>query len=280
MKRYNISTMSENEVQAAINLAEKEGWEPGLNDAQLFYQADSHGFFKGEVDNHIVATGSAVIYDDDFAFFGLYIVDEAYRGQGLGLELSKHAHDYCGNRNIGLDGVLEQVEIYERIGYKPFHMNARYLLNQDIKAEHSHHLVSLDEISFDALSDFDRQHFPANRERFLRAWCEQPKALALGYVEDGHLRGYGVIRPCQKSFKIGPLFAENIDIARTLFLNLAHFAEGKPVYLDIPESNELAFELIDEFNMDKVFATQRMYTKKCPEIKVEQIFGITSFELG
>ena len=50
----------------------------------LFYQADPNGFLVGMLDDEPIATGSAVIYDKQFAFCGLYIVKPAYRRQGLG----------------------------------------------------------------------------------------------------------------------------------------------------------------------------------------------------
>jgi hypothetical protein len=48
----------------------------------------------------------------------------------------------------------------------------------------------------------------------------------------------------------------------------------------IPDINKEAVALTQEFNMDKVFETARMYSKSFPEIELGKIFGITSFELG
>ena len=110
-----ISNMTLKDLQQVVAWARKEGWNPGLQDAECFYQADTNGFFKGEVNGELVAAGSAVIYDEDFAFCGLYIVAPEHRGRGYGLALTQARLAYCGDRNVGIDGVLDNVGIYQNI---------------------------------------------------------------------------------------------------------------------------------------------------------------------
>ncbi len=64
--KLNIRTMCQSEVAIAVDWAKQEGWNPGINDAELFYQADPNGFFAGEIDGELVAVGSAVVYDNNF----------------------------------------------------------------------------------------------------------------------------------------------------------------------------------------------------------------------
>jgi len=60
-----------------------------LNDASCFYQADPLGFFMGLLNCEPIAVGSATIYDDKFAFCGLYIVKHEFPKQGYGLKLTE-----------------------------------------------------------------------------------------------------------------------------------------------------------------------------------------------
>lgn len=84
-----ISNMTLKDLEQVVTWAMQEGWNPGVQDAECFYQADATGFFKGEVNGELVAAGSAVIYDEDFAFCGLYIVAPEHRGRGYGLALTQ-----------------------------------------------------------------------------------------------------------------------------------------------------------------------------------------------
>lgn len=278
MADYQIEKMSLVNLKTALSWAEREGWEPGLKDAELFYQADPNGFLKGVIDGEMVASGAAVIYDDHYGFFGLYIVKPHHRGKGLGLALTKARHAYCGNRNVGLDGVLENVEIYRRLGFEPYHENGRYVFENRLPFKKNDSIMPLNAIPFDKVSYYDRLHFPSPRDAFLKAWIREGHSL--GFVTDGVLKGYGVIRACQKAYKIGPLFADNVSVAEALFLALTSHAKGKRVYLDMPENNLDASQLVNQYQMQKVFGTMRMYKKGKPDIKDNQVFGITSFELG
>ena len=264
----------------AIAWAAKEGWNPGRHDGPCFYQADPHGFFVGKLAGKLIAIGSAVIYDQQFAFCGFYIVDKAYRGQGFGLELTRHRLAYIGERNAGIDGVTNMLDKYARLGYKLAHNNARYRGMPYPTPAFNENIVPIAQVNNDDLARYDRRHFPAPRADFLACWLTQAGGLSLAYIQQGTLCGYGVIRPCQQGFKIGPLFADSPDIANELFLHLTHHTQGTLVYIDIPENNAQAKSLVNRYQLQKVFETARMYLKGEPDIELEHIYGITSFELG
>jgi len=278
---YSVVRMSQSEIPVAIAWAKQEGWNPGLHDAQCFYNADPHGFFAGKLDGKIIAVGANVIYDNHFAFYGLYIVDPAYRGQGFGFALTRALHDYAGTRNVGLDGVVAMQKKYERLGYKFAYNNARYCGTCQFPVPtKTQAIIPLSHVNFMQLTAYDRRHFPAPRDKFLRCWIHQKGSRSLAYCQNDTLLGYGVIRPCCLGFKIGPLFADTPSIANELFLHLAHHANGQPFYLDIPECNPHAIDLVKRYTLEKVFETARMYLQSPPVIAVQQIYGITSFELG
>ena len=102
----------------------------------------------------------------------------------------------------------------------------------------------------------------------------------MAVVKDDGPAGYGVIRKCRSGYKIGPLFADNTQIAETLFTALTSNVPGEPVFLDTPEVNPAAVELAERHHMSVVFETARMYSKGEPALPMNCIFGVTSFELG
>lgn len=279
-----IRNMSAYELVNAVKWAQIEGWNPGLNDAELFYQADPAGFFVGEVAGEIVAVGSAVRYSKDFAFCGLYIVAPEHRGKGYGLALTEHRLAYCGERNVGIDGVLENVDIYQRIGYQPYYQNRRYqklaLARPQITDAISALSLPVSDDELAAIFAYDRQCFPAERALFLTAWMTQSDGVTLVYRQEGRVLGYLVRRRCIEGYKVGPLFADNADVAGQLFSQAQLDIEGEMITLDAPENNPAAIGLADSEGMQVVFATARMYQKGMPAIDNRKIFGITTFELG
>ncbi len=161
---YVIDRMSREEVKLAITWADNQGWNPGIHDHGCFYQADPRGFFVGKLDGKIIAIGSAVVYDSQFAFCGFYIVDKHYRHQGYGMALTRERLAYVGDRNAGIDGVTSMLDKYEHLGYKLAHHNARYCgLSLYPEMKNNTEILPLKNINFDELLAYDRRHFPATR---------------------------------------------------------------------------------------------------------------------
>lgn len=280
IKQMIISRMKRKEIDFAIDWAAKEGWNPGLHDAECFYLADPDGFFVGKVDNQIIAIGSAVAYDENFAFCGLYIVKEEYRGLNYGMDLTLARLKYLGSRMTGIDGVLNMVDKYSQIGYRTAYQNARYHLLKTTDYSINPKVIELNQLDSQMIADYDRQYFPAPRNNFLLAWISQSDAIALGFIENGKLLGYGVLRKCIEGAKIGPLFAENEKIAHYLLQALVTKSDVTNIYIDMPEPNSAIKQFITEYSLKQVFATARMYRNGKPELELDKIFGITTFELG
>ncbi len=274
--------MTEEEVKSiAVEWAAEEGWNPGLYDASCFYEADSGGFFVGLLDNEPISCISAVAYDKAFGFIGFYIVKPEYRGKGYGLKIWDAAMAYLNTQNIGLDGVIEQQSNYKKSGFELAYSNIRYEGSAKRTDKNFPEIVRLSEISFYDIARYDTALFPVPRHQFLKTWLTQPESMALAALQDKQIVGYSVIRKCRIGYKIGPLFADNKDIANKLYLALCNFVElGSQVYLDVPEVNKAAIELAESYGMQKVFGTARMYTKSQPNIDINKIFGVTTFELG
>jgi GNAT superfamily N-acetyltransferase len=275
---FRIRRMTRDDMDLAVSWAASEGWNPGRNDAECFYQTDPDGFFMGELDGEPMGCVSMVAYDDTFAFGGFYIVAPEHRAKGYGIQLFKAAMEYAGDRNVGGDGVVEQQANYKRVGFVTAHRNIRF--EGQGGGTMFGGVVSLADVQFEILSAYDRRHFPAARDAFLECWISRPHHTALGLVKDGQLKGYGVIRPCVNGHKIGPLFADGPAEAEKLFHSLVAFAPSGPVYLDVPVGNAAALELAEDRGMSQVFETARMYTKGAPDLPMDEIFGVTSFELG
>jgi len=273
--------MAREEVDTAVAWAAREGWNPGLHDAECFYNADTAGFFCAESDGKIVGTVSVVNYDDRFSFAGLFIVDPAYRAQGVGMPLYRYAMRHAGSRIVGGDGVVAMVEKYQRDGGLFLHYNnARYEGTGGGTMPKG--LVLARDVDFHLLADYDAAHFPAHRERFLSCWMQHPGHYGLARLDNhGEILGYGVRRPCQTGHKIGPLFARDRATAELILDGLIAGIPGEPFYLDIPVPNVDAVALVQDRGMNPVFYTARLYTTQDPiPLPLSEIFGVTTFELG
>ncbi|MGZ4994338.1 MAG: GNAT family N-acetyltransferase [Methylobacter sp.] len=278
---YTIRTMTRQEVNIAVDWAAEEGWNPGLYDADCFYAADPGGFLVGLLDDEPIATISVVKYGSSFGFLGFYIVKPEYRGQGYGIQIWNAGLALLSGRTVGLDGVVAQQDNYKKSGFTLSYSNVRYQGSGSGHYPADSGIVPLSTLAFDNIYAYDQAFFPDNRRAFLRCWIDQPQSTALGIVRDNKLAGYGVLRACRSGYKVGPLFADNPEYAEQLFLALSsHAPEDAPVFLDIPAVNAAAVDLANRHNMTVSFETARMYTGQCPDLPINRVFGVTTFELG
>jgi hypothetical protein len=278
-----IRTMCRDEVPFALELAAREGWNPGLHDAHCFAEADPDGFLVAEVDGRPAGCISAVSYAGGFGFIGLYIVVPEFRGQGMGWRLWTRGMERLKGHLVGLDGVPAQQDNYRKSGFVLACQNVRYAgrAQQAARAATSGGVVPLVDIDFAALCADDRRVFPAPRKRFLRAWIDMSDATALACVDGTRLVGWGVIRRCREGHKIGPLVADSSTVATSLYTALcSSVPSGDSVYLDVPLPNAAAVALAESHGMRGVFNTARMYTGAAPPCELDRVYGVTSFELG
>lgn len=282
MTDYTIKPMTRSELDIAVNWAAREGWNPGLNDADCYFKADPKGFFMGWLGTTPVSSISLVRYKNRFAFLGFYIVAPEFRGKGYGLKLWNHVMEKARGMNVGLDGVVDQQENYKKSGFKLAFGNIRFQGKaRQFSPDTMNDIIPLAQVSKEDILAYDKAFFPEERSEFIQAWISQPPAIGVAQVLNNQIKGYGLIRECRDGYKIGPLFADTPDGADRIFRALVStVAEGYSVFLDVPEPNTHAMELAKTHGMSPCFQTARMYTGEFPDLSMERTFGITSFEVG
>ncbi len=281
-----IRNMTRSEVDELVSWAAHEGWNPGLGDAEIFWRTDAEAFVAAELGGEMIGGGTITSYASEFGFMGFFIVKPAYRSRGLGNTIWHARRERLINRlrpgaSIGMDGVFTMQDYYAKGGFVFSHRNLRFRADNPCEpAPRNEHIMPLATLPFDQLAAYDRLCFPAPRPVFLQDWITQSTGLALAYHRDDKLQGYGVIRQCREGCKLGPLFADDADIADALYTQLATFAATGPLFLDAPENNPDAMALVRRHNMTEVFGCARMYLGQPPALEHERIYGVTTFELG
>lgn len=273
-----IRNMRREEVDLTLDWAAREGWNPGIKDAEPFYQADPSGFFVGEVDEEMAATGSLVSYPGGRSFAGLLIVRSDLRGRGHGMKMLEHLMGLGEGRCIGGDGVPEMVPAYLRRGFKLHYWNHRHQGTGGGRSPAG--LMPAREVPLDDLVSYDESVFGAARGQFLSSFIGQEGTTALAVLGGERVRGLGAIRPCRIGHKIGPLFADGPEVAERLLRGLISTIPGQSFFLDVPEPNSSGMALARKMGLAETFRTARVYTGEGPSLPLEKVFGVTSFELG
>lgn len=286
-----LRPMRRHEFDVLVEWAADEGWNPGRHDPDCFWAADPDGFVAVELDGQLAAGGSIVSYGGRYGFMGFFIVRRDLRGRGIGRSLWHARKRLLVERlgagvPIGMDGVFAMEPFYARGGFVREHRELRFeapasrLLASHVAQSHSTSVFRLGPVPSDEVIQYDSLHFPGPRERLMRCWMSQPGALSVAAVDDGSVVGLAVARQARVGMRIGPLFADRPPIAESLLVHILDSCAGMPVHLDVPECNSSAMSLAERHGMREIFGCAKMTLGTPPALPWDQIYGVTSFELG
>lgn len=285
-----IRAVERKDVQRLVGWAADEGWNPGLEDDELFYQSDPGGFIMAFDQTVPVAGISVVRTGHQFGFLGLYICRPQYRGHGYGWAIWQAGMRHLDGRIIGLDGVVEQQTNYEKSGFESLYRNIRYAgATTVLMREDSATWLQETGLVCRPVSPTDREDIIRldarvhgfRREQMLDSWlCLNKTRFSLVCLVQGTVEGFATIRQCQEGFKVGPLIGLSPEIAHALLFELVRRCGADWIVLDVPEPNQAAVALAESCRLLPVFETARMVKGGRPEYWLEGLFGVTSFELG
>src|SRR6478752_1904192 len=179
-----IRRMSRDELDVLVEWAAREDWNPGLDDAEVFWDTDQEGCVAAEIGG----VGSIVAYDKRYGFMGFFIMRPDCRGRGFGDRLWNERKRRLLARldagaSIAMDGVFNMQEYYARGGFRFVCRDLRFE-GRGMKSPQPDGVAEASSLPFERIDAYDRRHFPAPRSRFLRNWTQRPGGHALAVVEE------------------------------------------------------------------------------------------------
>ena len=271
-------------LNTLMQWAREEGWNPGLHDAEVFWATDPEGFYGCYLEGELIGGGSIVSYGGAFGFMGFFIVKPQYRSCGVGRKLWYQRRDTLLSRleegaAIGMDGVVTMQPFYEKGGFEIAFRDERHEKTGE-PFEVDEKISSIVEDDMESVLAYDQKCFGFARPQFLKPWLKMPGVKTFKYLDNGKIKGFAVVRKVNTGFKICPLFADDGLVAEELYKACLNAVIGEPLYMDIPVVNSAAMALTQKYQTRYVFECARMYYGKAPEMKIENVFGVTTFELG
>ena len=275
------------------------GRKPGALDHLSYIAADPTGFFVGELDGRVISCISAVKYSNEYAVIGNYIVDKPYQDKGYGLATWKAAlSSLAPGCNFVGDTTEHLLSMYENLfAYKHAWKNQRnrIIASQGLLALSDapavqYNIRPVSELPFAAIVDYDTSIHVYARSSFLKQWIYAPNCYAFAATnDDGAMVGYTVVRTLRDkhSWRIGPLFADNSQIAKSLYRTVidkvAITDPSAAMFVDVPTGdlpNPEASTIMRELSATPTRSTIRVYAKNVPsKLQLSRIFGMTSLSL-
>jgi len=240
-----IRGMSAADIDFASGLVHAAGWaSESMDSFSAFLAHDPGGCFIAEVGGERGGVCIATKYERH-GFIGELVVSKHLRLLGLGQLLFQKALDYllaAGLESIGLDGDLNAVSFYEKMGFRKVCRSLRF--RGKFRGKKHAHVRPLRPDELDRLCGLDRDFFGDDRSFFLRRRLERFPRNCLVAERDGEMRGWIMARPGDNLLAVGPWAAIVPEEAGPLLEHLASEHGSEAMRVGVLDRNAGAVRLL------------------------------------
>lgn len=233
-------------LKDALALSRQAQWPHRLEDWSLAL-ALSQGLVAVDAEApegaQVVGTVLMTPYGGDAATINMVIVDEGWRGQGLGRRLMDEAMDLAGDRPLRLVATTDGLPLYEKLGFREVGTVLQYQgegSSAQFAMEDAAPAVGEDRAAIAAL---DWQAFGADRSRLLERFAEIGSFTLLR--RNGAPAGFAALRDFGRGQVIGPVVAPDADGAKSLIGRIIAANPGKFLRVDTTADTGLSSWLAD-----------------------------------
>jgi len=256
--KLRLRTMTFEDIPSALRLKDAAGWNQTAADWTRFISASPEGCFVMECNGDVIGTSATITYEGRFSWIGMLVIDEQYRGKGIGMALLERAISFLDSQKIPtmkLDATPKGKPLYEKLGFTIEYEIERWMLNRTVKETATEYGPE----SIEDVLRIDREIFGANRSALLRSLAQEAPHLALSEQQGGKITGYSFGRLGSRADHMGPWVAHSKDAAERL-LNLFLFRSSRElIFVDCLRLNPWAVQLVKSLGFEFSRPLTRMY---------------------
>ena len=246
------------DLNDAETLVAEAGWNQVAPDWRIFL--DFGTAYAVRAGGRVIATAATLPYGH-CAWISMVLVAETQRRQGLATRLLHRC--ISDIRDAGLIPVLDATpagaKVYRPLGFAPAWGFARLASQRrSIEAPQTDGIAIrpiTDEI-WPALCAYDAHVFGADRSNVLARLRGRLLAANLFAQRDGRILGMLLGRDGRTAAHLGPLIAEDDDVAKALLMTAQRAIEG-PLYIDVADAKPAVRGVLEATG----FAPQRPFTR-------------------
>lgn len=276
-----IRRMMPNDFAFAVSLTDGENWAYVEEDFERLLSYEPEGCFVAESEKQLVGIVTTTSYAQ-LGYIGNVIVEERFRGRGVGQQLVKNALKYLigiGAKTVHLTSYLNTIRFYEKLGFESEFPISSMSVGTKRFGFLDHQVWK--ESDVDRILQLDRTYFGGDRSRIIRRMMADFPDLLL--TSKGTSFGYIATSCTEKSCEIGPLIVESGDVeaAERLLKGVLGVVSADLARIFVPHTNQSATELVKSLGFKEDFRTVRMFHGQPNTVeRNEGIFAIGALEKG
>lgn len=277
--------MEQADIPSGLALCRSAGWNQLSRDWEIFLTLDPQGSRVCIADDgNVVGTVATIRYDHHFAWIGMVLVDPAHRRKGIGFRLLEQAGELLKNENcVKLDATPDGRQVYIKLGFKDEYelsrMSASSFNVQHLIDPPTATVMTVNHL--ESVRSFDREVFGAGRMALLSWMLDGAPDLAFKAGDGDQLKGYCFGRHGYQYAHIGPVVADNVEVAKDLVSAALKNCGSRQVILDVPHHDASWRDWLGTVGFSELRSFVRMYrgNNSYPGIPEDQ-YAILGPEFG
>jgi GNAT superfamily N-acetyltransferase len=268
------------DIPLGLRLKGQAGWNQTEADWRRFLALEPDGGRLAELDGVPVGTVTTCTFGP-VAWVAMVLVDEAFRGRGVGRALVAEALAFLdgrGVRSVRLDATPLGRPLYERLGFVAEYSLTRYegVLPPAGPAVAGVEPAQVEDL--DELARWDREVTGTDRRKLLsRLFAEHADAWRVIRAEEAW--GFAAARPGADAVHIGPCVA-TAEAGPLLLADAASRYAGQRVIVDIPTANRPAASLAAGLGLAPSRPLLRMGRGEPVAERVAELWASSGPEMG
>lgn len=255
-KRGELRRLGLADVPRLIRLSDEARWNQTAEDWQLMLSLGfGWGLWEGDDgESGPAASALALPYGDAFAWISMVLVTERLRRRGIATRLTEACLEDLDARGLEarLDATAAGQAVYAKLGFTPGFTFTRWQAERVRGAAAGDSgIVQATGADLTELTALDAASFGADRTAVLAMMlARRPDQAWIGDT------GFVLARDGHRALQVGPLVAENDDVAQALLARALDGVMG-PVFVDVVDGNDGFDAVLSEAG----FAKQRQFAR-------------------
>jgi ribosomal protein S18 acetylase RimI-like enzyme len=243
------------DVLGLIELSTSVGWDYDEHEIRTVMSSGKIYGHKN-ADGKIVSSAAIIPYETDLASIGMVIVNEEYRGLGLGKKATQKCIDsVSSNTSIMLISTEDGKPLYENLGFITVDSIHKYLSDNYIPTKlFDNQEITLEKYSENDINEIiklDSAAFGDKRRKLLLNRINQSKQCLVVRNLNGKIIGFGLSILGPVNLLIGPIVAPDSQTAALIIDGLVLKHQGK-LRIDVPSSHDELMLFLEKSGFIKV----------------------------
>lgn len=264
-------------VDSACALSAQAGWEQTREDWLRLARLPGGGVWVWIRDGEVRASYSLAAYGKAVAWIGMILVDQEYRGRGLGKAAFAASLKEAAARSfpvLGLDATDLGAPIYRKFDFRDVCPVTRWRGIPGATKARRACAVKM----HDGIAEWDRKISGVDRRGLLEDLAASG-ATILSLEGPGGVRGFGVLRPARTAWFLGPVTAASPADFEDLLNGAAGLCDGRPLICDVLRDH--AADYLLEIGLKPVRRLSRMFRPEGGSLlSGDSLWCGAGFELG